>query len=391
MKYRPVLTIASILVLILTTIIGVGAASAQTVCSPATAISYPFSFDGPGTYCWQSNSLCNYINNWNMTSLQINGTSYTNTWASSASIAPLNGVYIIRYQSDGAYGHFEIGGSPCTSVAPTPTRTKTNTPITPTLTYTRTNTATFGPSLTPTRTRTITPTRTKTLTPTPTSTGIDQYYVNVALAMNYPVVYIGGSNVMATVSTNIQNAMFSIVVIDTATGLEQSQTNPILTPAHPASQPANTALGNLANFTLEGARPGTVFLRATVTGTVCTPTCTQGSVTKDSVNITVVSGPTPTRTLTPTRTPTPVPNSACSPVNAVIAAPFVQDGIGTFCWKTSDLGTFITSNNTSALNVNGINYTNIFASVPSGLPPKIDGFWYVTYIGQFTWSHFEAK
>ncbi len=397
-KYWRFLNLAIILVVVMVTI-GVSRASAQTVCSPATTISVPFSKDGLGSFCWQTTTLCDHINSWQVSpGISINGTNYSNIFAYSSSIPPLNGGYTISYNSTAIqFAHFEIDG-PCTGSSPTstPTATLSRTPTqmiavstTPALTATRTRTATKGPSLTPTRTRTLTPTRTITLSPSATSTGIDQYYVNVALASNFPVVYIGGNDVMATVSTNIQNATFSIVVIDTTTGLEQSQTNPILTPAHPDSQQANQALGNLANFTLNGARPGTVFLRATVTGQVCTPVCAQGSVTKDSTNITVVSGPTPTRTMTPTRTPTPV-IGPCSPVDATIASPFVQDGIGNFCWQVSSITSSINSFNTASLNVNGINYTNMFASV-STLPTKINGFWYITYIGNTTFSHFEAK
>ena len=50
-----------------------------------------------------------------------------------------------------------------------------------------------------------------------------QAWIGVALASNFPnTVYIGGNNVMVTVSTNNENtnAMFSIIVIDAATGQE---------------------------------------------------------------------------------------------------------------------------------------------------------------------------
>jgi len=113
---------------------------------------------------------------------------------------------------------------------------------------------------------------------------------------------------------------------------------------------------------------------------------------------TPTTGPTATRTntptsgpsLTPTRTPTSGTGSACSPVTATITAPFVKDGAGTFCWQSSNLGAYINSWNLAGLTVNGVNYTNVWVST-SSLPVKINGFWYVSYTGNFAWSHFETK
>ena len=94
---------------------------------------------------------------------------------------------------------------------------------------------------------------------------------------------------------------------------------------------------------------------------------------------------------TPTRTPTPVVvGGACSPVTATITAPFVKDGAGTFCWQSSNLGLFINSWNMASLTINGVNFTNLYVPV-SAYPAKINGFWYVSYTGNYAWSHFEAK
>ena len=147
--------------------IGVKSASAATICSPATAVSVPFAKDGAGDFCYVANSLCGYINSWNMTTVEVNGTAYTNLYMAGGSIAPVNGTYTIHYVSSVAWGHFEIGGT-CSGGGPT------NTPAAPT----RTNTPGTGPSSTPTRTPTPgavtnTPSRTPTRVPsaTPTSGG----------------------------------------------------------------------------------------------------------------------------------------------------------------------------------------------------------------------------
>ncbi len=114
------------------------------------------------------------------------------------------------------------------------------------------------------------------------------------------------------------------------------------------------------------------------------------------------SGASPTKTNTPavsntpTRTPLPVTPTAtsgvgaCSPVTSTVAAPFTFDGAGTFCWQSSNLGTFINSWNLVSLTVNGVNETNLYIASGS-YPAKIGGFWYVSYNSTVAWGHFEAK
>ena len=114
---------------------------------------------------------------------------------------------------------------------------------------------------------------------------------------------------------------------------------------------------------------------------------------------------TPTRTLTRTNTPaitntatrtatlsiTPTSGAgACSPVTATITAPFTQDGAGTFCWQSTNLGTYINSWNTTSVTINGVNATNIYVASGS-YPAKINGFYYISYNSTVAWGHFEAK
>ena len=156
---RFALAITILVVLITGTAAVANNVSAATVCSPATAISVPYAKDGVGDVCVVATSLCTYINSWNLTTLEVNGTSYLNTYVAASAIAPLNGSYTIHYVSTVSWGHFEIAGtcgaSPTATTPPTgPTATRTNTPTTgPSLT------PTTGPSLTATKTNTpITPT-----------------------------------------------------------------------------------------------------------------------------------------------------------------------------------------------------------------------------------------
>lgn len=78
-------------------------------CSPVSAtIASPFSKDGAGNFCWQATTITNYINSWNLTSLTINGTNYTNLWAAASSLpAKVNGYWYISYNGPYAWSHFE--------------------------------------------------------------------------------------------------------------------------------------------------------------------------------------------------------------------------------------------------------------------------------------------
>jgi hypothetical protein len=218
-KYWRFLSLATILVIVLATLISTGAASAQTVCSPATAISVPFSKDGIGKFCYVTTTLCDYINSWHMTTLSINGIEYKQRFVYSSSIAPLNGVYTITYDGGTipyAAGHFEIGG-PCSGATNTPLPGVTNTPTrtrTPAITNTRTRTPTrtntpFGP----TRTRTRTPTRTNTpgITNTPTPT-LPASICSPAETITAPFVFdrFQGDNTIGTHCWRISGVLTSI-------------------------------------------------------------------------------------------------------------------------------------------------------------------------------------
>jgi len=78
-------------------------------CSPVNAtITAPFTKDGSGNLCWQSSNLGSYINSWNLVSLTVNGTNYTNVYASTSSLpAKIGGYWYVSYNSNVAWGHFE--------------------------------------------------------------------------------------------------------------------------------------------------------------------------------------------------------------------------------------------------------------------------------------------
>lgn len=83
--------------------------STGSTCSPVNAtITAPFTYDGVGTLCWQSSNLGNYINNWNNTSVTINGVNITNMYVSSGSYpAKIGGFWYVSYTSTVTWSHFE--------------------------------------------------------------------------------------------------------------------------------------------------------------------------------------------------------------------------------------------------------------------------------------------
>ncbi len=78
-------------------------------CSPVTStITAPFTFDGAGTFCWQSSNLGGFINSWNTTSVTLNGVNITNIWIGSGSYpAQIGGFWYVAYNSTVAWAHFE--------------------------------------------------------------------------------------------------------------------------------------------------------------------------------------------------------------------------------------------------------------------------------------------
>ncbi len=78
-------------------------------CSPVTGtITAPFTYDGAGTFCWQSNNLGTYVNSWNLTSLTINGVNFTNVYVPASSYPPqMGGYWYVGYNGPYAWSHFE--------------------------------------------------------------------------------------------------------------------------------------------------------------------------------------------------------------------------------------------------------------------------------------------
>jgi hypothetical protein len=70
-----------------------------------------------------------------------------------------------------------------------------------------------------------------------------------------------------------------------------------------------------------------------------------------------------------------------------ITLTFKHDGAGEYCWVTSDDIEKINSWNTNSVEINGVDYTNQWSN---SMPDKIDGKYYISFNGDYPWSHFEA-
>lgn len=75
----------------------------------------------------------------------------------------------------------------------------------------------------------------------------------------------------------------------------------------------------------------------------------------------------------------------CDNPNAA-SLPYAHDGSGNFCLEIEGTIGHVNSWNTELVEINGVNYTNNWSN---SMPPRINGKYYVRYIGNFNWSHLE--
>jgi endoglucanase len=84
-------------------------------------------------------------------------------------------------------------------------------------------------------------------------------------------------------------------------------------------------------------------------------------------------------------TQTPDTGNCNSP--ATVSLPFTKEGTGEFCYVTSGNISYVNSWNMSLVQINGVDYTNKWSN---SMPARVNGNYYIHYVGQYPWSHFEA-
>ncbi len=114
------------------------------------------------------------------------------------------------------------------------------------------------------------------------------------------------------------------------------------------------------------------------------------AVTEGTATITVATqdgGYTATCTVTVTGTENGNESEPCnSPVST--ALPLVINGKGESCYVTSGNITHINSWNMQLVEINGVAYTNTWSNK---MPARINGNYYIHYVGKYRWSHLRVK
>jgi len=169
----------AVLILVIMASYGFSQCTCAAGCSSLTVTASPFTKDGAAEVCFQVPCMGSYINSWNMDSVTVNGTSFTNVYASSYPAAASDGKYYIYYKGSYAWSHFEMAGTcsggatnpPADTAAPTNPPADTPAPTNPPGDTTA-PTATPGPTAIPTATPAGTPVPVDTPAPTtpPTDT-----------------------------------------------------------------------------------------------------------------------------------------------------------------------------------------------------------------------------
>jgi hypothetical protein len=99
--------------------------------------------------------------------------------------------------------------------------------------------------------------------------------------------------------------------------------------------------------------------------------------------------PTPTPTPGPTPTPTPPPSGGATCSNpTTVSMPITRDGAATLCLFTTGNIAFVNSWNTQTVEINGVNFTNRWSN---SLPARVNGGYYIRYVANVAWAHFEAR
>jgi hypothetical protein len=138
--------------------------------------------------------------------------------------------------------------------------------------------------------------------------------------------------------------------------------------------PAN-ATNPAVTWSSSNTSVATVNSSGVVTGVVAgsavvTATTVDGGFT-DTTAVTVTGG-----TGTPCSNPT------------TVAVPIVRDGAGDLCLFTSGAVSFVNSWNTQLVEINGVAFTNLWSN---NLPARINGGYYIRYLANVPWAHFEAR
>jgi endoglucanase len=192
-------------------------------------------------------------------------------------------------------------------------------------------------------------------------------------------VSAGSAVITVTTQSGGFTASSAITVTSTnvpVTGVVVAPTSATLSVGATTSLTATVSPSNATNKTVAWSSSAPAVATVNASGVVTGVATGSATVTATTQN----GGFTASSAITVTNTPTPCSN----PVTVTL--PFTKDGVGEFCWVTSGTVSYVNSWNMQLVEINGVDFTNRWSNA---LPAPINGKYYIRYVGNYPWSHFE--
>lgn len=314
-------------------------------CDGETTITMNHEEDGIGEYCFVTSGTLNYINSWNTDYLEVNGQDFTNTWTNTIPDAD-DGLIHIHYVATLSYAHFEISGTDGDAAT----------------TYALTVDASGSGDVSPTS-GSYTEGTEVTLTATPADGYLFSEWSGDASGTTNPL----------TITMDSDKSITAVFEEDTTESVNYTLTTTVIGDGIISNYDGNYASGT--EITLEAeALEGWVFEGWS------------GDVVSSAVSITFVMDADKNITATFVEDADTTVATICENPEA-IDMPYTQNGVGEFCFVTSDDISYVNSWNMDVVEINGEDFTNAWSD---DFPDKIDGNYYIYYVSSVSWSHFEA-
>lgn len=311
-------------------------------CDGDTLIDIPFTFEGAGEYCWVASGNIEYVNSWNLDLLEVNGVDCTNEW-SDGILPDQEGNYSIHYVSSVAWGHVEITGTTTTSE--------------PHL-YTLTASVTGNGSV-----------------------SVNPFAESYEAGSNVEVTAISGDGYyLESWSGDVSGTTETITLVmdeNKSVIANFSQTSVTMYTLSVEVIGQGTITPGGGSF-----EEGAVIILSALPAADFSFNGWTGDAVSDSSSIEITMNADVSLTATFLESVVPV----CESVES-INVPFTQNGVGEYCWLTSDDIAYVNSWNMEEVSINGIDYTNTWSE---DLPAKQDGNYNIYYKALYSWGHLEV-